>query len=66
MDDQLIENNTNKRFGDTQSIPKLLLFGYGNPECELAAMIDVHQTDSDQPSNTIFPKLHSMVAAFTP
>jgi len=31
MDDQLTENNTNKRFGDTQSIPKLLLFGYGNP-----------------------------------
>ena len=31
MDDQLTKNNTNKRFGDTQSRPKLLLFGYGNP-----------------------------------
>lgn len=31
--DQLREINTNKRFGDTQSIPKLLLFGYGNPGC---------------------------------
>ncbi len=31
MDHQLTGNNTNKRFGDTQSIPKLLLFGYGNP-----------------------------------
>jgi len=31
MVDQLTKNNTNKRFGDTQSIPKLLLFGYGNP-----------------------------------
>lgn len=31
MDYQLIGNNTNKHFGDTQSIPKLLIFGYGNP-----------------------------------
>jgi hydrogenase maturation protease len=31
MDDQLTKNNTNKCFGDIQSRPKLLLFGYGNP-----------------------------------
>ena len=31
IDAQLTKNNTNKRFSDTQSIPKLLLFGYGNP-----------------------------------
>jgi len=31
MDGQFTKSNTNKRLSDTQSIPKLLLFGYGNP-----------------------------------
>lgn len=31
MDAQLTKNNPAKRFGVTQSIPKLLVFGYGNP-----------------------------------
>ncbi len=31
MDGELIENNTNKYFGETHTIPKVLLFGYGNP-----------------------------------
>lgn len=31
LDSRLIGDHTNKRLSETQSIPKFLLFGYGNP-----------------------------------